>query len=124
MISRSARARREGKSRAQFLLFKHYISHARQGAGPRRQRHARIARGGGAGLRAAAGRAIPKRSAGWGASSTRGGPVLRDRAEARKWLELAIEKGRRTPATRPSMLAELLLLSPDRRTPIDSAAWR
>ena len=100
---------------AQFLLFKHYISHARQSAGPRVANDTLVSRAEAeAGLRAAAGRGHPE-AVGWlGGFLARGGPVLRDRIEARKWLEIAIEKG--IPDARAAaeyVLAELLLLSPE-----------
>ena len=100
---------------AQFLLFQHYISHSRQGAGARVANETLASRAEAeAGLRAAAEQGHPEAVSLLGAMLARGGPLLRNQVEARKWLELAIEKGvpeRRT--TVEYLLAEILLFSPE-----------
>ncbi len=104
----------KGDAEAHLLLFKAYDAIPRGGAGPRVASKTLLSRAEAEdGLRAAAAQNQPEAILLLGAALFRGEHMLRDDAEARKWLEAALERGR--PEDRPVveyLLGELLLFSP------------
>ena len=111
---------------AQFLLFKHYISHSRQGAGPRVANETLASRARRKqGCAPPPSRAIPKRSAGWGASSRAAGRCCGTGSRRANGSSSPSRRGYPTPGPQPSTCWRNSCCSRrNRRMPIDSAAWR
>ena len=107
------RLARKGNAEAQYLLFRSYVLAPRNGAGPRVANATLVSRAEAEeGLRAAAAQDHTEAIFWLGSTLFRGGALRPDEVEARKWLEIALERG--TGETRPVteyLLGELLLFS-------------